>query len=296
MTTNSYPSLEEFLAAPVEEVAKVAPATLILAAGGTRRSAVMAGISTESKDYPQRTRQEMIACFDLIFRHGIRHIFTAVMTDINHSEVTKGYRAQLLTWVDWGVAGPEALADYARFGWQVRLVGIERLPELNPTAERLQKTASHTNAPTVWFTVASQAETPWELLLETAQKKKVYTRKELIRAIYGEDIPLATLYLGFGKPEVYATLVPPLLIGKMQCYWRQDFAYKINEKKFRTILYDYAYLRRTWKKDKTGRAEKVLNYRMAWQNPPVIGLGTRLGPFWYPASISAPEMKQDTKI
>lgn len=284
--TDSYPSLEEFIAGPIDDVAKVAPATIILAAGGTRRSAVLAGISPTSDDYVRFSRKKMIACFDLIFRHGIRHIFVPIMTDMNYSEVTKGYREELLTRADWVVAGSEALADYTCFGWQVRLVGIESLPELMPTAERLKKTRSHTNRPTVWFTVASEAEAPWELLLATAKKKKVYTRKELIRAVYGEDIPLATLYLGFGKPEVYATLVPPLLIGKMQCYWRQSLSYEMNERKLRTILYDYAYLRKTWKKDKTGRAEKVLNYRTAWQDPPVIGLGRRLGPFWYPASIS----------
>ncbi|HXF63764.1 MAG TPA: hypothetical protein VNK95_19220 [Caldilineaceae bacterium] len=53
----------------------------------------------------------------------------------------------------------------------------------------------------------------------------------------------------------------------------------------RTILYDYAYVRPTWQADKTGRAEQALKYRQAWEDPPVVGLGVRLGPFWYPAPI-----------
>jgi hypothetical protein len=39
--------LAEFLAAPIDEVRKVAPKTMILGAGGTRRKAVLSGFSSQ---------------------------------------------------------------------------------------------------------------------------------------------------------------------------------------------------------------------------------------------------------
>jgi hypothetical protein len=100
-------------------------------------------------------------------------------------------------------------------------------------------------------------------------------------------VPLATLYLGSGKPQVFPSIVPPLLMGRVDCYWRQHLGYDLDAATLRAILYDYAYLRNTWQEDKTGRAEQVLRFRAAWENPPVIGAGVRLGPFWYPAPVDA---------
>jgi hypothetical protein len=106
-----------------------------------------------------------------------------------------------------------------------------------------------------------------------------------VAAFYGEEIPPATLYLGAGKPQVEDSQIPLLLVGKLECYWRQHLGYDLDAEMLRTILYDYAYLRPTWQADKTGRAEQVTTYAQAWQEPPIVGMGTRLGPFWYPAPI-----------
>src|SRR5262249_25453978 len=56
------PTLDEFLAAPIEAVRTVAPETVILGVGGTRRRAILAGLSTTSDEYAQWTREQMLAC------------------------------------------------------------------------------------------------------------------------------------------------------------------------------------------------------------------------------------------
>ena len=58
-------------------------------------------------------------------------------------------------------------------------------------------------------------------------------------------------------------------------------------------LYDHAYLRKTWQQDKSERTPQVLKYREVWETAPIVGLGTRIGPFWYPASIPEPPLPDD---
>ncbi|MEM7115059.1 MAG: hypothetical protein AAF614_21655 [Chloroflexota bacterium] len=258
------------------------PQTAVFAAGGTRRSAVLAGLSTDGFDYVRFARNQMIDTFSLMFRYGVKHIFTAVSTHANFGE--KGaYQSKLLKRVGDGVSEPRVLEQYQKLGWRVRLGGAESVPELQSAAERLIE-ATPTGDHTLWYTVAPSSEAPWEHLLATAQHTGATNRADLIRAVYGEDIPLANLYLGFGKPEVYADLVPPLLVGKMQCYFRQRLGYALSEEEWRHILYDFAYTRATWREDKTNREQKAIPFRDEWEKAPILGLGKRLGPFWFPTA------------
>src|SRR5947207_3034303 len=123
------PSLENFLCAPAEQVAAVAPTTMFLAPGGTRREAVLAGISPESETYPYWSHDRMIECIDLLFHLGVRHLFVTALRSAPLAEVGH-FRNRLLEWTDQGLAGSQALADYVRLGWRVRLVGAESVPEL----------------------------------------------------------------------------------------------------------------------------------------------------------------------
>src|SRR4051794_25384634 len=97
----SFPTLDEFLAAPIEAVRAVAPTTVILGVGGTRRRAFLAGLSTTSNEYAQWTREQMLACLALLFRHGVQHIFTTPLIQAQWREVTPEYRENLLAWIDW---------------------------------------------------------------------------------------------------------------------------------------------------------------------------------------------------
>lgn len=84
---------------------------------------------------------------------------------------------------------------------------------------------------------------------------------------------------------MFTSAAPPLLIGKLHCYWRQSLGYALTAGQVRSVIYDYAYTRRTWLADKSGRADEALNYRPVWDDPPTLGIGMRLGPFWYPEPI-----------
>ena len=279
------PTLEEFQKSSLAAIRAVAPRTLIFAAGGTRRGAALAGISPDGDEYARWSRQRMMSCFDLVFRHGVQHIFTFAIVDSQFQEVTEGYREKLIEWVDWGLAGPNALSEYAELGWRVRLLGTEGIQPLQETAKRLKHNTPDEYGHTLWWYVIPDLDAPWRWLLEAARESQASSRREMVQALYGEDIPPASLFLSFGKPMVSPALLPPPLIGCLQCYWLQRPSYELSESHFRNILYDYAYLRATWREDKNGRAEQALAHRTAWEEGPTIGIGQRLGPFWYPAPI-----------
>ena len=99
-------------------------------------------------------------------------------------------------------------------------------------------------------------------------------------ATYGEDIPPATVMVSFGKPIITDALVPPLLMGPMECYWSQNVGYSLNDRDVRSIFYDAKNVRTA---DFDALASTQFE-KLDEQEMGVIGLGQRLGPFWYPAS------------
>lgn len=276
------PTWETFLNAAEEEVAAVAPATVVFSAGGSRRAAALAGISVQSDAYVQWAREQNLQTFDLLFRHGVKHVVAAAITQNQLNETTPIYRDRLLEWTAWGMCGREALADYQRLGWKVRLLGTEYLPELDACAAQLQANTPAASDKNVWWFVAPEPEVYWKQVLRAAHTTNAQSRTDLMLALYGEVIPLATLLIAYGKPLFMPEQVPPLLLGTMQCYWLQRPGYLTDVTQLRQILYDFAYLRPTWQEDKSHRAEEVLSQRELWEQAPPFGLGRRIGSFWVP--------------
>jgi hypothetical protein len=231
-------------------------------------------------------RERLLNRLALIFRHGVQNIFAPFLSPNNVQEVHR-QRAQLFRQIQPVLAGSEALAWYRQLGLRVRLIGGEGIPEIKATAEILQTTTATTGGQTLYWLAVVDEEAPWGQVLKALQRAKARTQAEAIRLVYGEDIPPVTLFLSFGKPELSFNLVPPLLMGNIQCYWSQQPGYHLTETQLRTIFYDYAYLRRTWCADKLERAQAALGHPKAWQEGPILGLGMRLGPFWYPAPMSS---------
>ncbi len=286
MTTIIPPSIEEFLRLPIEQVAAVAPTTMFLAPGGTRREAVLAGLSPQSEAYPTWSRDRMFECIELLFRHGVRHLFVTALRSAPLAEVGR-FRDRLLDWTADGMAGEEALALYAQRGWRVRVVGIENVPELHAAAERLEAATPEHWEHTLWMYVSSAPDAHWDSILLAARQCQAQTRGELIRALYGEDVPLATLCLSWGKPMIGSDLMPLLVADEVQCYWTQRPGFAQGEQTIRQIFYDYAYTRRTWRQDKSTRYADVLAQRELWERPVVLGVGQRIGAFWYPAHMDS---------
>ncbi len=286
MTIDSNPSLEEFLAAPIEEVEQVAPATIIYATGGTRRAAALVGIPV-GDEFARWSHLRMLKSLELIFRLGVRHLIAPAGRPQIFAE--RGlYRERVLDWMKWGLAGSESLEYYQAANWRVRLVVAgDPHPELADIAATLEQATSTATGPNLWFLTTPDYDQLWSWIGK-AFASGARTRAEAVRALFGDDIPPAKLLLSFGKPLVALDHLPPLLFEEIQCYWTQRPGYSLTEHQLRTILYDYAYLRPTWRQDKTGRAEEVLLHRAAWEKGPTIGLGMHLGPFWYPAPIHPP--------
>lgn len=281
---NSYLSLEAFLAAPLAEVSAAAPESMIYSVSGTRRGAALAGRPDRGQEYVQWSREQMMACLDLIFDHGVRHVIMPVITPSQFMEATPAYREHLWDWLDEGLAGADAVIDYQARGWQVRIPFADSLPRLRKAGSRLAQETTTDDGPYLWVFVISSHNLLWEqALAQLAQRSQpVRTASEAVRFLYGADIPPATLYLDFGKPVFSPDIAPPFLSGVMHCYWTQRPGYSLDEGQWRRILYDYAYARPTWKEDKQGRAEKALAHEEVWRQNLIIGLGRRLGPFWYP--------------
>lgn len=277
------PSLEEFLSAPIEQVRAVAPSTVIYAPGGTRRQAALAGISPQSDDYAAWSRQRMVESIEALAQVGVRHVVMNLLRPPQVAEVGR-YRDRLLAWLEAGLASEEAIAVWQQRGWRTRMLGVETLPELQPAAARLVAHTAPAAELTVWWYLCATAETPWVMLGQAAELAGRAGQSAAIEALYGEPIAPATLYIAFGKPLVAFDIIPPLLAGELQCYWTQRPGFNLDEPTLRHILYDYAYLRPTWQQDKSTRYADLPQQRAHWQQPRVLGLGERVGAFWYPLS------------
>lgn len=286
MSDVQIPTLAEFLAAPVAEVAKVAPVTLVYGAGGTRRRAAFEGIAPWSEAFVQWARTKILGRLGLIFRHGVQNIIVTLLTPDNFREVNQ-YQERLLSMAQWVVAGAESLADYADADWRVRLLGTEDLPTLAATTDLLRESTNAQSRQTLYWNIVRDPQSQWQQILAAAHQSQAKSRGEVMRALYGEEIPPVTFYLGFGKPTILPEVIPPLLIDQIQCYWSQQPGYTLTEQQLRTMFYDYAYLRPTWRPDKLDRAQAALAHREAWEDGPILGLGMRLGPFWYPAPTTS---------
>lgn len=280
----------EFLVAPLEALKPFAPQSLVYAAAGTRRAAALAGLPANSEEYIQSSRRQLVAVLQLLFAHHVQHVFTVPATPAQFAEVGI-YRRNLVRWIDWGVAGDEALADYIRLGWRVRLLAFG-VPELESTQARLAQLPSACDhaAKTLWYLVVADTNLLWNQLLAAVVNARAGTRAAASHVLYGETIPDITLFLGFGKPVVAPELLPPLLHDKVNCYWTQRPGYQLSENEFRSILYDHAVVRSTWQADKSDRSYAAVADRPAWEQGPILGLGQRLGPYWYPqGTAQAPD-------
>lgn len=291
MTTHAFamssmtptPTWDEFRVTPVEHIAHLVPATVIYNTAGTRRQAALAGVAPHSDDYVFWSRQRMITCFELLFRFGVHNLFSCLVRSNQFAEVGY-YRERLIDWIDWWIAGPEALTDYHQRGWRVRLVGVDDVPELHSAVERLHAATPDQWHQTVWFSVNADLYAQWKAIIATAKLVQVGTQAEAIRALYGEDIPPAQLFISFGKPMVAPDVLPLLLADELHCYWTQQPGYSLDEITLRRIVYDYVYLRHTWTPDKSSRYNDIHTHRHIWEQPRVLGLGQRIGDFWYPTS------------
>lgn len=273
------PDWNAFLHADAHMIAPLVPASVMYLPGGTRRQAALAGIQVDSEEYPQWSRTKMMDSFHTLFRHGFRHVLTTCLQPTQMGEVGH-YRTNVMRWMEWGLAGPEALDEYKTAGWRVRLIGVDEVDELAKTRQRLIDHTDEHAERTLWYVGATTGEDHWLAMIKAAQGAS--SRGDVIRNLYGEDIPAAKLCVSFGKPVIDAGILPLLLTDDTQAYWTQQPGYALTDAVVRSILYDMVYHRNTWIAEKSPRYLHMEEYAQHTQRNAVLGLGQRLGSFWYP--------------
>lgn len=280
------PTLATFLDAPITEVMDVAPKTVIVGANSAQLTAAYAGLEPNSQEYAALAHRQLFACIELLFRCGVQHVVPFIMN--GELQADARYRSYFIRWVEHGTSGPDILSTYAAHGWRVRLAGVESIPELTTAAERLIAATPVQWTHTLWWSVAANTEALWSMMITAAQRAEGTTQGALIRALYGEELPPASMFLGFGKPFISPNFIPLALIGDMQCYWPQRPGFGVDESMLRRMIYDYAYVRRTRTSgDRSGRYALLEQQRGAWETDAVLGIGQQLGDFWYPAPFPA---------
>mgnify|MGYP001298608110 CR=1 FL=1 len=276
----SVPDPVSFLSADRAEVAAVAPATVCFAPGGTRRHAVLEGVPLDGDAYVRWSQARIFDCIDLLFALGVQHVIVNVLRATQLAEIGP-YREQLLGRVEAGLGSDSALEAYAQRGWRARMILGGDLPELAALDARMRDATAGHSAGTVWWYACAGIDQYWAAVLAAAAQSGARSREALVTALHGEDIPPATMLISFGKPMLVADIAPPLLCGDLQAYWYQRPGYSLTEADVRRIFYDYTFLRRTWQANKAARYGEVESQRELWERQTILGLGTRLGPFWY---------------
>lgn len=276
-----WPTLDQFLAAPAADVAAVAPRTLMFAAGGTRRDAALHGfdVGRYSDELARFSMERFTGTAGRCFALGVKNIVAITVRSAQLQEVGP-YRDYIIEGATRAL-GEIALPLYRQIGCRVRLLGHDRFPMFAELAARLVAETDPASPHTIWWLVTESNEETWERVIAAAQGVRSFT--ELNERYFGESVPPVELFLSFGKPFVSPENMPlPLFGADAQCYFYQRPGYNLTEHELRTIFYDYAYTRRTWTADKSSRYAGLAAQQDVWAQGPILGLGGRLGPFWYP--------------
>jgi hypothetical protein len=276
-------SWAEFQALPADAIRALVPKTVVCTLGGTRRAAAFAGIEPSTIEYLHWARQGMIAWFDIFAKYGVQHIFLAATRATEFKE--QGRHAKILNVVDQAIADDEMLQAYARRQWRARIIGDPASPFIQGIRDRFSATQPPAYAMTLWFMIVPSFDAIWDWMCQAIVDSAARTRQAAMQAFYGEVIPPAGLLISTGKPFVSADLLPPLISDELQCYWAQKPGYTLEEHDFLAMIHDLAFMRATWRENKNSRAEEALAEQGRWTKAGILGLGQRLGPFWFPREV-----------
>lgn len=252
-------SLDEFLALPTEEVARLVrqagPQVCVFPINGTRRWFVLEHGGQVRDDpiqaYMDIASQNHIELYRLFFDHGIDTLLTPfVGPDIL---ARNGYMARIgAKGFARLVQGKDFLNFYDEYGVRVRFYGDYRQAlESTPYAyladlfdSIAETTKSNTHVRLFFGAFANDAtESVAQLAVQYFQKHgRVPDRRALIEAYYGEYIEPVTLFIGFDRFSVFD--YPLLASGHENLYFTiAPSPYLLETNLLRCILYDHIYTR-----------------------------------------------------
>jgi hypothetical protein len=253
----------------------------MFAAGGTRRDAVLHGHTVSHFNLPlaEFSIRRFADTAGHFFNLGLRNVI-AITVRSSQLEETGPYRDYIIGG-SIKTLGDLGLPHYRRLGCRVRLFGHDDFPEFAPLAAQLDEATGDAGPHTIWWMVTRSNEDTWRRTIAAAQGASSFA--EMSRRYFGAEIAPVSLFVSFGKLFVSPEIMPlPLFGGDTHCYFYQRPGYALSEDEIRMIIYDYAYQRRTWAADKSGRYAGIEAQRHIWDQGLILGLGQRVGAFWYP--------------
>jgi len=271
--------LSTFLTIPRTEVQPVAPRTVVWAAGGTRRYAVLQGIAGD--DYYAWALERQLDGAALLLDHGVRTLFMPIIGPPQIREVGH-YRERLLPMQQLLISKP-ALLRYAALNCRVRLLGHETLPGLSDIATTLEQATANLQQATIWWVFIEDEHALVSAMLRAAVAAQASTWAEAVRAYYGEDLAPVDVFIGFGKLEA-GYLLPPLLGEQADLYWAESPSYAMTEADVRRIIWDHRFARQTWMAEKNQRYAGIVDSPLPdyYARHDILGIGQTIHGFWRP--------------
>jgi len=258
----NYPSLEEFLDLPDEEVAKLVRTSgskiVVFPINGTRRWFMFEYGNQEFENpiaaYMDIAMQRHIELYKLFFDHGVDTLLTPVIGP----EIINTRVAYMQSIGAEGLARfakhSELLSFYDKYNVRVRFYGEYR-KYLAGTAyaylialfdQVTEKTKNHSKH-RLFFGVFADQMRATETVADFAvkyhtQHGKVPTRKEIVEMYYGEYLEKADIFIGFDRFTAFD--YPLLNWGEEDLYFMVAPSLYLSKEQVREILFDHLFTRR----------------------------------------------------
>lgn len=258
---------ERFLQLPVEEVAALVEASgqkvVVFPVNGTRRWFMLEHADKIGSDFFEAYMNESIGnhvqLCSMMFDHGIHTLLVPVF---GRELMRRGDEYTKRVGVD-GLIRTATDRNYRDFfeKYKVRvrfygdyrdvLKGAEFESALGALYEVMDATRDNASFNLFFGVFADEAtETIARLSVEHyLAHGAVPDRAALIRKYYGEDLPPASLFIGFDKFSAFD--MPLLATGEEDLYFSVSPSPYITERQLRAILYDHLYVRRAPEPDYT---------------------------------------------
>lgn len=296
--------LERFLQLSAEEVAALVRGTgqkvCVFPVNGTRRWFMLEHADKIGDDffsaYMDESIRNHVELCSMFFDHGIRTILAPVF---GRELMRRGDEYTRRVGMDGLVrtATDEHYREFfARYDVKVRFYGDYRdvltgTPyeyALKSIYEVTEATRKNSHYQLFFGVFADEAfETIARLSVEHFLAQGVVPDKQtLIRKYYGEDLPPASLFIGFDKFSAFD--MPLLSTGEEDLYFAVSPSPYMTERQLRTILYDHIFLRRVPEPDYTALSHDELDWLRGYYRScrdQVLGAGSLKFGLWLPQTM-----------
>jgi len=292
---------ERFLELPVEEVAAIVRATgqkvCVFPVNGTRRWFLLEHGDKIGSDffeaYMDESIKNHIGLCGMLFDHGVEIILAPVFGRElmrRGDEYTKRVGMDGLVRTATDKHYREFFEKYkvrVRFYGDFRdvLSGTEYEYALRAIYDVTEATR-HNSAFQLYFGVFADEVT--ETIARFAVEHylahgSVPDKEALIRKYYGQDLPPASLFIGFDKFSVFD--MPLLATGEEDLYFSLSPSPYMTERQLRAILYDHLYVRREPEPDYTKLPQEELDWLRDYyrkNQDQALGVGKLKFNIWFP--------------